>query len=425
MADPSSSRDSVEELAEEFADRLRRGERPSLAEYTDKYPQYADAIRKLFPALLLMEQFKPAASEPTGAFSPRAGTAEEPKLEGLGDFRILREVGRGGMGIVYEALQVSLGRHVALKVLPQHALLEPRHLQRFQREAKAAARLHHTNIVPVYGVGEENGLHYYVMQFIQGLGLDEVLAELRRLRRSKGAAGAEAATPDTAAKSVKEMSAQEVAQSLLWGNACDAPGSPGAKAPLSDTSIHLPGQSAQSTLSETGRPYWQSVARIGVQVAEALAYASSQGILHRDIKPSNLLLDTHGTVWVTDFGLAKAADSEDLTHTGDIVGTLRYMAPERFRGQCDVRSDLYALGLTLYELLTLRPAFAETDRPQPWHSAPTVSAWPRPAWIRPCRSGTRRPTKSSTRSKATPWASGGWRSAPTAGGWPRAVWTAR
>jgi tetratricopeptide (TPR) repeat protein len=129
------------------------------------------------------------------------------------------------------------------------------------------------------------------------------------------------------------------------------------------SSIHLPGQPEHSTLSESGRGYWQSVARVGAQVADALAYAHSQGVLHRDIKPSNLLLDTHGTVWVTDFGLAKAAmDGDDLTHSGDIVGTLRYMAPERFRGQSDPRGDIYGLGLTLYELLTLRPAFRESDR---------------------------------------------------------------
>ncbi len=120
--------------------------------------------------------------------------------------------------------------------------------------------------------------------------------------------------------------------------------------------------SGVSTLAETDRRFAQSVARIGVQVAEALAHAHGQGILHRDIKPSNLLLDREGNVWVTDFGLAKATGAEDLTHTGDIIGTVRYMAPERFQGTGDARADLYALGLTLYELLALRPAFDDTDR---------------------------------------------------------------
>src|SRR5262249_36485113 len=113
---------------------------------------------------------------------------------------------------------------------------------------------------------------------------------------------------------------------------------------------------------------------MGVQVAAGLDYAHQQGILHRDIKPSNLLLDARGTVWITDFGLAKAEGTEDLTHTGDIVGTLRYMAPERFRGKSDPRSDVYGLGVTLYELLTLRPAFEDSYRPglmeQPPHDAP-------------------------------------------------------
>jgi WD40 repeat protein len=144
----------------------------------------------------------------------------------------------------------------------------------------------------------------------------------------------------------------------------------------------LPGQSGHSTLSESGREYWHSVARIGIQVAEALAYANSQGILHRDIKPSNLLLDTDGIVWITDFGLAKTTDGDDLTHTGDVVGTFRYMAPERFEGQADARSDLYALGLTLYELLTLQPAFKASDRnkliDQAMHEEP-----PRPRKLNP------------------------------------------
>ena len=123
----------------------------------------------------------------------------------------------------------------------------------------------------------------------------------------------------------------------------------------------LPGQSDISTATSNRRAYCRSVAQIGVQTASALAYAHSRGIIHRDIKPGNLILDTAGNVWVTDFGLAKTGDG-GLTHTGDILGTVRYMSPERFRGHCDVRADVYGLGMTLYELLTLQPAYASGDR---------------------------------------------------------------
>jgi WD40 repeat protein/serine/threonine protein kinase/tetratricopeptide (TPR) repeat protein len=364
MADSISGRDPVEELAEEFLARCRRGERPPLSEYTRRCPEHADAIRELFPALVKLEQLKPVAGDLTGAGGPAAGPHGGAVLERLGDFRLLREVGRGGMGVVYEAEQISLGRHVALKVLPAQALLDPRHLLRFQREARAVARLHHTNIVPVHGVGHDDGLHYYVMQFIQGLGLDEVLGELCRLRHPRGTG-----TPDgfrrTPRRPRKAVSAVAVAEALLSGvrGAPPTAPAPAAAPPRSESAIHLPGQCDSLALSESGQAYWQSVARIGIQVAEALAYAHGQGVLHRDIKPSNLLLDEQGTVWVTDFGLAKAESDEDnLTHTGDVVGTVRYLAPERFSGKGDARSDLYALGLTLYELLTLRPAFDDSDR---------------------------------------------------------------
>ena len=262
------------------------------------------------------------------------------------------------MGVVYEAEQESLGRHVALKVLPAHSLLEPQRLRRFQREAKAAARLHHTNIVPVYGVGEQDGLHYYVMQFIQGLGLDQVLAELRKLRPAPTVEDAPLSVHGTA-------SAASAAHSLLTGRFETAPPDAGSPPDSGGSSaVRLPGQADGAPPSRTGREYWRSVARVGVQVGDALAYAHGQGVLHRDVKPSNLLLDARGNVWVTDFGLAKAADGEDLTHTGDIVGTLRYMAPECFGGRGDARADVYSLGLTLYELLTLRPAFVGKDRNQ-------------------------------------------------------------
>src|SRR5262249_49026860 len=378
MNDSSSDRNPVEVLAEDFLDRQRRGEKPTLREYCERHPELAEEIRLVFPALCMVEDLKPETGQVTGELRRQAAA----KLERIGDYRLLREVGRGGMGIVYEAEQESLGRHVALKVLPASSLLDGRQLARFQREAKAAARLHHTNIVPVYGVGEHETTHYYVMQFIQGLGLDEVLEELRRLREGKAGSAAAGRTADVS----------QVAHALVTGdfrnsvgqaadasslpepaptNGQPAPSDGASRAPSaafprvsdSSSSIHLPGQSASSSLSESGRQYWHSIARIGIQVADALAYANSQGTLHRDIKPSNLLLDTQGTVWVTDFGLAKAiVDQDNLTHTGDIVGTLRYMAPERFHGQGDARSDIYSLGLTLYEMATLRPAFDERQR---------------------------------------------------------------
>ena len=194
-------------LAEEFADRYRRGERPALSEYTDRYPELAEEIRELFPAMVEIEQVKEDHEE--------AAAPPPPALQQLGDFRILREVGKGGMGIVYEAEQVSLGRHVALKVLPRSLLLDARAKRRFEREAKSAARLHHTNIVPVFGVGEQDGLPYYVMQFIQGLGLDEVLDELKKLQLANAKTGS--FTGGELRVSHKELSAVQVARSLLTG----------------------------------------------------------------------------------------------------------------------------------------------------------------------------------------------------------------
>jgi WD40 repeat protein/serine/threonine protein kinase len=358
-------------LVEEFAARYRKGERPALQEYIDRYPELADDIRDLFPALAEMEQVK---ADRRQLEEPPAG-GPLPPLERLGDFRIIREIGRGGMGVVYEAEQVSLGRHVALKVLPQKFLVDARTKQRFEREAKAAARLHHTNIVPVFGVGEHDGLPYYVMQFIQGLGLHEVLQELERLQPGpKGSGITPCLTDGELRVSRRDVSAVHLARSLLAGSpesatgdgmaggpSPDPPSAPPLDPPSSSSAV-LPGAGRRP--GERPATYWQSVARIGVQVAEALEHAHQQGITHRDVKPSNLLLDTRGTVWVTDFGLAKAHGQENLTHTGDILGTLRYMPPEAFDGQADARGDVYSLGMTLYELVALRPAFAAPERNQ-------------------------------------------------------------
>jgi serine/threonine-protein kinase len=429
----------VGQVAAEWRERLRKGERVDLSEYTAKYPEIADELRELFPTFALIEDLKADVADLTGSAAAGPALVGGKTLERLGDFRLLREIGRGGMGIVYEAEQESLGRRVALKVLPAQGMLDSRHQKRFQREAKAAARMHHSNIVPVYGVGEHEGLHYYVMQYIQGLGLDDVLIELKRLHQAKTAspAGDKTAGQQRRQGSTHDVSAVEVAESLLSGQFALAhpaegaaedpaydetltsvapplevgrPGSAGAaEPPVADlpppaaalpeqlppaerpdvkelaqaigvpprkppetpaaaakaavaTTLTFPGRS-RTTQTESGRFFWLSVARIGIQVGQALEYAHSQGVLHRDIKPSNLLLDTQGNVWVTDFGLAKAAgEGDNLTHSGDIVGTLRYMAPERFNGVSEARGDIYSLGLTLYELIAQRAAFEETDR---------------------------------------------------------------
>jgi WD40 repeat protein/serine/threonine protein kinase len=385
--DPSEA-DPFGEIADEFVEAFRQGQRPSVEEYAHRYPEHADDIRDILPALVLMEQAKSGDDTSGLRRRTRAWSAVAP-LSQLGDYQILREVGRGGMGVVYEARQLSLIRHVAIKVLPSHALLDPRKLGRFQREARSAARLHHTNIVPVFGVGEQDGLHYYVMQFIPGLGLHEVLEELQRLERGKAGTGATTA-PTTGGLRVSppEISSTELAQSLTTGRftpaarngnnataaaALRATGNTAlpAEAPVGgqlpdssppSSSVVLPGTGGQS--GKKPLTYWQSVAKIGVQVADALEYAHRQGIQHRDIKPSNLLLDTSGTVWVTDFGLAKADDQQNLTQSGDVLGTVRYMPPEAFDGKTDARGDIYSLGLTLYELLALRPAFDEKERSQ-------------------------------------------------------------
>jgi tetratricopeptide (TPR) repeat protein len=319
MTDSDADREPLDVLAEEFAQRCRRGESPSISDYASRYPQWADQLQALLPPVAKMEECKrlrKTVQGPSGAFAP---------LARVGDYRLLREIGRGGMGIIYEAEQESLGRRVALKILPSVAMLDAKRIERFHREAQAAARLHHTNIVPVFGVGDVEGLPYYVMQLIDGSGLDVVLMRLRR---------------------------QEA------GDSTDGP------LPLTPS---------------MGEAHCRWVAQLGSQIAQALAYAHRQGVLHRDIKPANLLVDRNGLVWITDFGLAKIADQHGLTRTGDIVGTLGYLAPELLQGEADARSDVYSLGLTLYELLTLEPPFPRA------HAARLLESVRRDEPVRPRR----------------------------------------
>ena len=222
MTDSGSGPDVLGQVTDELLERYRRGERPALSDYVGRYPDLAEELRGLFSALVLMEDVRPGP--PAAAEGPPPACAGAVPFRQLGEYRLVREIGRGGMGVVYEAEQESLGRRVALKVLPAEALGDPTHVQRFQREARAAARLHHTHIVPVFGVGEDSGTHYYVMQYIEGRPLDEVLAELRRLRAGAGAAAEDGApSSPSAAPAAGPPSSAAVARSLWEGRFRAAP----------------------------------------------------------------------------------------------------------------------------------------------------------------------------------------------------------
>jgi eukaryotic-like serine/threonine-protein kinase len=283
-----------ERLAEqvaELAERIARGETPDLDRLENGNPGDTAALQRLLPAIRLLSEL--SDDEPTDDHP--AWRTRPPDV--LGDFRLGREIGWGGIGIVYEATQISLGRRVAVKVLPPTSMHDPRQLRRFEIEAQAAAALQHPNIVPVFAYGREHGVPYIAMRLIDGHDLAEIVSE-RRQRGNRG----------------------------------------------------LPPR---------------EVAELGRQAAEALDYAHRNEVLHRDIKPSNLLVDASHRLWIADFGLARVRGESDLTATGDVIGTMRYLSPEQARGSrgaVDGRSDVYALGATLYELLTLRQVFEGDDR---------------------------------------------------------------
>jgi WD40 repeat protein len=307
----------VARVADEFRDAQERGDRPQIEDYAARYPQAAPLLRKVLGALELID-----LSFPDG--QGQAGSGES--IQGaLGDFRILREIGRGGMGVVYEAEQLSLGRRVALKVLPFAATMDPRHLHRFQNEVRAAASLEHPHIVPVHYVGCERGVNFYAMKLIHGHSLASLIVQQRGGRVSGVAGKVE----------------------------------PGAQVDTTPVALATTERIACDVLA------FRRIANWGIQAAEALEHAHHVGIVHRDIKPANLMIDSHGQLWITDFGLARTAADAGLTMTGDILGTLRYMSPEQAlakHGLVDHRTDIYSLGVTLYELLTGAPAVVGKDR---------------------------------------------------------------
>ncbi|QDV07102.1 Serine/threonine-protein kinase PrkC [Planctomycetes bacterium Poly30] len=350
---------ALDQLITDYFDAQREGRAPSVEDFVAAHPEHEHALRAVLPGASLLDQIGKRAEDA----SPMARSGDR-----LGEYKLLGVLGRGGMGVVYEAVQETLGRPVALKVLPASRVVDRKSRERFMREAQAAASLQHPGIVPVYGVGEADGQVYYAMQRVDGVPLDVLTA----VARGESASAESSVLVDRALSVVARLRGE--AAYAREGSASD--GQHGGDA-RSDVNLNS---------SDTGRviskPWISNAVLIAQQIAEALSYAHSRGVLHRDVKPSNVMLDESGRAYVTDFGLCKVEDSSSLTAAGDVVGTLRYVPPERFQGRDDARGDVYGVGMILYELLCGRPAFDQKDRAT-LVQAVTLHAPPRPRKLNP------------------------------------------
>lgn len=324
---PEEVQEELAEFLDRYATGLETGRREDINSFIERYPELRSVVERL---VVDVEALCNISCESDSQGDAKHHDASVGLGMVLGDFEIIRELGRGGMGVVYLARQLSLQRQVALKMLPFASILDANQIARFQTEAQAAASLHHPNIVPVYSVGCERGVHYYSMQFIDGRSVESLINSLTL-----------GATID--------YSLQESIHSNPLPKATD--------------STIKAAESTQRTLRSAN--YVRQIVEKMSDVASALHFAHQRGIIHRDIKPSNLMIDRDGKLWVTDFGLARVQDGQNVTIDGDLIGTLRFMSPEQANGKThlvDHRTDIYSLGATLYEMLTLTPAFDGTDR---------------------------------------------------------------
>ena len=327
------------EAIEEYLALAETGTAPDPESFAARFPDLGDDLAAALEGLAMVQGL---VGDPTGLGS---------RLEAgrrIAGYRIVRELGRGGMGIVYEAVHVDLDRPVALKVLGTHAAPDGSGRRRFLNEAKTAAGLHHTHIVPVFDVGQMGGLCYYAMQRIEGSGLDRVVRSMRKGRSSAAGSGTGKPAPEFAATVDLGVSSLGDPTRSWFG------GGSGRSLPREE---HAEDESTPFD-PPRGSEFYRWVARLGQQAADALAHAHRRGVIHRDVKPSNLLVDARGTVWVADFGLARRLADPSQTQADSMLGTPRYMSPEQAKlGPIDGRTDVYSLGATLYELVTLRPPF--------------------------------------------------------------------
>jgi serine/threonine protein kinase len=322
-------------IVKQYQAEWEAGKRPDRRMYQDRNPELATLLVVYFDTIdLLHTDGRELSGTTQRTIRLETGLIHHDRL---GEFELLREIGRGGMGVVYEANQPSLNRRVAVKVLPPAFAADRARLQRFKVEAQAAAAVAHPHIVTVYAIGEDRGIHYYAMRLVEGVPLDTLAAGSTVVHAHLGTTRSYFQSARKPEKSTK----------------------PDLKNPSSQKLNTSAGSLIE--MSQVDRPaYHKEVALLGSQIARALDHAHQCGVVHRDIKPANLLLDHDGHVWVTDFGLAQLADGPAVTRTGVAIGTLRYMSPEQATGdrrRLDHRTDVYSIAATIYELATGRPAF--------------------------------------------------------------------